>query len=291
MRIKATELPSGSWNCRVGYTDAEGKYQRKSFTAPTENEAIALALDFKMNKRLKKNPVNKTLREITEEFLANRSHSLSPSTFAGYKSISKNALQSLMDRRVGTITEEDYQQALDEYARGREPKTVRSVHSFYRQVFKRQKIDITDNATIKKNNATEIEIPTDEEVVEILQKVKGTRLELFVNLIVALGLRRSEAIAIKWKDIDFEKKTVKICRARVKNADEEFVEKETKNATSTRTLDLPPHLVELLKEKKESRTIMLLPRIQKPYSAIITTEYQEGNSSTDRILSDIIMPA
>lgn len=250
MKIKAVKLPSGNWNCRIGYTDADGKRQRKSFTAPTKAEALALATDFKLEKKLKKNPINRTLREATEAFINSRENLLSPSTLAGYKSISKNALQALMDRRIGSITAEEYQQALNEYGRDKQPKTVKSVHAFYHRILKEYGIDIADKATIKKKVATEIEIPTDEEVVEILQKVKGTRLEVFVNLIVALGLRRSEAIAIRWKDIDFKNNTVHIHNARVKNAEEEFVEKKTKNATSTRTLDLPPQLVELLKDKK-----------------------------------------
>ena len=42
MKIKAVKLPGGNWNCRVGYTDAEGKYQRKSFTAPIDGRILIL---------------------------------------------------------------------------------------------------------------------------------------------------------------------------------------------------------------------------------------------------------
>ena len=36
---KAKKLPSGNWRCRICYTDDEGKYIRKSFTAETKKEA------------------------------------------------------------------------------------------------------------------------------------------------------------------------------------------------------------------------------------------------------------
>ena len=36
---KAKKLPSGTWRCIASFTDEDGKYKQKSFTAPTKKEA------------------------------------------------------------------------------------------------------------------------------------------------------------------------------------------------------------------------------------------------------------
>lgn len=40
---KATKLPSGKWRCRAYYTDFDGSYKTKSFTANTKKEAERLS--------------------------------------------------------------------------------------------------------------------------------------------------------------------------------------------------------------------------------------------------------
>lgn len=69
-------------------------------------------------------PENKTLGQLADEFIENRSTILSPSTITGYKKIRKTAFQEIVNVRIGILTKEMYQKAVNVYAQGRSPKTV-----------------------------------------------------------------------------------------------------------------------------------------------------------------------
>lgn len=242
----AKKLPSGNWRCRICYTDEKGVYKRKSFTAPTKKEAQLLASQYLMEHKHDNKPENKTLGQLADRFLKTRYNLLSPSTIKGYMQIRKNAFRSIIDLRVGILTKELYQAAVNEYAVGRSPKTVLSAHCFFNRVLKENNIFVGEGATLPKKKAKEIQIPTDKEVNDFLKAIEGTRVELLVKFAVFLGLRKSEAIAIKWKDIDLKNNIVYINKARVKNELGEYIEKTTKNLTSTRVLPLSKPLIEVL---------------------------------------------
>ena len=253
----ARKLPSGNWRCRICYTDEKGVYIRKSFTAPTKKEAQLLASQYLMDHKHDNKLENKTLGQLTDKYIENRENLLSPSTIVGYRKIRKTAFQSIINVRVGILTKELYQAAVNEYTIGRSPKTVLSAHCLFNRVLKDNGIYVGEGVTLPQKKVKEIAIPTDDEVNNFLEKIEGTRIELLVKFAVFLGLRRSEAIAIKWKDIDYKNKTVLINKARVKNEFGEFVEKTTKNPTSTRRLPLPLPLFEALPEKGKAEEYII----------------------------------
>jgi integrase len=97
-------------------------------------------------------------------------------------------------------------------------KTIRLVRSILNRV-----LDFAvDMDLIGKNVADRIILPkqakyrpriyTDIEVRNLLEAAKGTMLYLPVLLAVKLGLRRSEILALRWKDIDFNGKTITVTK-------------------------------------------------------------------------------
>ncbi|MBQ2891116.1 MAG: tyrosine-type recombinase/integrase [Clostridia bacterium] len=244
----AKKLPSGKYRCRASYTDEFGNYKTKSFTAATKKEAENLASNFIMEREHKAKPENKTLGELADAFLECKSEILSPSTLRGYQSIRNNAFQSIIDVRLGVLTKELYQKAVNEYAKGRSPKTVLSAHTFFNNLLKENDIFVGEKATLPRKAKKETEIPTTVEVQSFLQAIQGTRLYLYCLFSVCLGLRKSETIALQWKDIDLDKKSVSINKARVRDAFGEYVIKQTKTFDGTRTLHLPPILISALGE-------------------------------------------
>ena len=245
---KAKKLPSGTWRCIASFTDEEGKYKQKSFTAPTKKEAEYKANTFLMDKKDGMRPENKTLGQLADAFIENRSAILSPSTITGYKKIRKTAFQDIVNVRLGILTKEMYQKAINSYAVGRSPKTVLSAHAFYSKLLKENGYDIGEGVNLPQKRKTEIEIPTEEEVAGFLENIKGTDIYLMVLLSTTLGLRRSEIFGLKWKDVDTKEKTLQVRRARVKNDFREYVEKAPKTTTSERKLLMPQILVDALKE-------------------------------------------
>jgi len=70
---KARKLPSGTWRCVASWTDEYGKYKQKSFTAATKQEAEFLASKFLTEKKHSMKPENKTLDDLINTYIENRS--------------------------------------------------------------------------------------------------------------------------------------------------------------------------------------------------------------------------
>ena len=133
---KAKKLPSGAWRCKAYYTDEAGKHTSKSFTAETKKEAEAKASAFLMEREHNAKPENKTLDEMAKAFIENRSNVLSPSSIRSYDKIRRTALQSIVNVRLANLTKEMYQKAVNDYSKGRSPKTVLSAHVFFNKLLK-----------------------------------------------------------------------------------------------------------------------------------------------------------
>ena len=88
------------------------------------------------------------------------------------------------------------------------------------------------------------------ELEQLFEVVKGDPIELGVILAAFYGLRRSEAVGLKWDAIDFEQKTITIRHTVTQvcvNGKSTIIEKDrTKTKSSYRTLPLVPPFEELL---------------------------------------------
>jgi integrase len=80
---------------------------------------------------------------------------------------------------------------------------------------------------------------SDEEVERILQAIRGERLETLYHLWICLGLRRGEALKLKWKDLNLESGKASL-----------FIRKG-KTPASRRTIPLSNELVESLLQHRE----------------------------------------
>jgi len=94
-----------------------------------------------------------------------------------------------------------------------------------------------------------------EQAQSLLTAAKGHRLEGFLHLALATGLRKGELLALKWSDIDFETRLLKVSRNAAYLPDEEtghyqMSEGTPKSRAGRRTIRLPQFAVNALKEHK-----------------------------------------
>lgn len=71
-----------------------------------------------------------------------------------------------------------------------------------------------------------------------------------ISLLIYTGLRRSEACGLEWKDIDFERKTLKVQR-NIVEVGGKIIEKLPKTYKSIRTITLSDSIIKILMEYKE----------------------------------------
>ena len=112
---------------------------------------------------------------------------------------------------------------------------------------------------IKYNPADKVTLPrktkfvgaaySQEESSRLLKIVRGEAIEPAVILGLFYGLRRSEAVGLRWKDIDFDSKTMRIQNTVVKT--KTLIEhEETKSKASKRLLALVPSTIPYLEQLK-----------------------------------------
>jgi len=84
------------------------------------------------------------------------------------------------------------------------------------------------------------------EVSRLLAEVRGTRYEAILTFIAATGVRKGEALALTWRDIDFAGEQIKI-RATLARIKGELVSSSPKTTRSRRTLPMTAGIADLLK--------------------------------------------
>lgn len=260
----AKQLPSGSWRCQVyAGKDASGRRQYLSFTRPTKREAEYEALQYQLHYReVSRDSSAMTLAEAMEKYIASKSAILSPSTIRGYDIIRREHLRGLMDVRLGRLTPAMVQEAINREAapytdsrgevRTPSPKSVRNIHGLLSAVLTEYRPDLRLNTTLPQKRAAEQAVLEPEQIGVLLAAVADTEMELPVLLAVWLCMRSSEITGLTWDCVDFERRTVTIRQARVRNKDNQWVEKGTKTTGSTRTVNAPDYIMERLARARES---------------------------------------
>ncbi len=249
----ARQLPSGSWRVQL-YTgkDPTGKRQYLSFTAPTKKEAELEALQYQLHyKEISKDASAMTLREAVDKYIQSKSNILSPSTIRGYDIMARRRLQGLMPIRLNRLNNSLIQQAINTEAKTASPKYIRNLHGLLSAVLREYYPSFQLNTTLPTKRPAEQRFLEPEQIAALLRAVRGNEIEIPVLMGLWLGMRSSEITGLAWSDIDFQRGTIYIHRAKVRDASNRWITKNvTKNATSTRTLHVPDYLLDLLRFSK-----------------------------------------
>ncbi|MEK3757848.1 tyrosine-type recombinase/integrase [Paenibacillus sp. FSL P4-0338] len=90
---------------------------------------------------------------------------------------------------------------------------------------------------------------TDVELVTFLEYSKPYRYYMIILLAATCGLRRGEAIALRWEDVDFTKGTIKVAQSYVRG-EKGHAFQEPKTKAGIRTIALPQMTIDALKHQK-----------------------------------------
>lgn len=243
----AKKTASGKYRVTIyDYTDSKGKVHQKTFTAETKREAERLANEYKDGPSVS----DLTIGEAVDGYITLKEAALSPSTVRGYRQIYRNLFES---SRFGAIkleklTSTTLQRFVSDLVADKSPKTIRNIYGLLISSVRMYRPGVVFSVTLPAPKKPELYTPTTSEITSLLDSIKKDH-NLYVAVILcAFGpLRRSEACALRYEDIDYKKNTVTIRRAKVKGKDHQWIVKDIpKNYTSYRTIILPSDVIKAI---------------------------------------------
>jgi len=176
-----------------------------------------------------------TLTTAIDSYIEKRQNTLSPSTITGYRRIQGGRFKDSMDTPIDQLT--DWQSICDRERPLCSPKTLKNAYHFCRSVLKENGI-IIPPVTLPTMVPHTKEWLDPDQIKILVESVKGTHEQLPVFFALH-SLRRSELLALDWKNIDLNNKRFRVSGSMVKDETGRFVTKpENKNATSNRVLPI-----------------------------------------------------
>lgn len=261
------------WRIRLRL-DGVSKYVYGPTKAKCKDNAALIKSEYKTGKRQIRNAETPTLKRAMEEYIAERKNSRSPSTITGYTRIKDERFQAYMDTPIGELTN-NWQKIIDEeiaksLPKKLSPKTIKNAFYFVKSVYKKYGIIIPDTVDLPvEENHTKAWLDYDQ-IQTLVNSVKGTPQQLPV-LLGLHSLRRSELLALDWKNIDISSADkakdqyglIIVSGAVVKDVDGRYVYKTAnKNKSSQRPIPiLIPELLDALEsvpeEERKGRVITI----------------------------------
>lgn len=201
----------------------------------------------------------RSLGEFLDDYLNLREKEggLALTTIAGYRDDVKNRLKPYIGGiRVPDLSPRHVRQWFGQMQE--DGLSAKSIQNVYRLLHRAYEYAI-ENDIVEKNpckpkpptvKKKPVEVYTEEEIKDILAKAKDTDVYLLLIILFNTGLRRGEIAALRWSDIDLDKKTMLIQHNRV-IANGKVYEKDPKSESGKREIPLADALVQVLKEARE----------------------------------------
>lgn len=247
--------------------DTNGKQVRNFETFTRIKDARKRKKEFEAQKRLNQAP-QPLIKTKLSEYIAIYFNSLvgrSPSTIDGYSRICKRINRCSISKKylqdIGKADIEFYIKYLRENTRMK-AQTINKDLCFLSAVFDkaykdelilRNPVKLVDKLRVVEKFSADFY--NKDEIKKILTLIKGypnKNVKLTFYLGLYLGLRRGEMVGLKWENIDFNNKKIKIINNRI-NVNGKVIEKTPKSQTSNRIIPLPQNLdfIECLNNVKQ----------------------------------------
>jgi integrase len=255
----------GRWEGRLTYVDQAGRRRSASFYA-TSAEAVRVKLE-KARDRVK---VEAPVQDSTIKLAQWINHWQETTLQASPRKDSTKELYRTLGRKHlcpapfgATPLDKLRKSHIDGLLvklrnHGLSDSTVRQVYTVLRAILEDAKLDglIADNAAVRvprprvaRREAKHLD-PAD--VTAVLAAAEGLRYRDVLVLIAVTGLRRGEALALHWSDVDLVGGLLKVSGTMSRVASE-LVTSEPKTARSRRTVPLSPAVVTMLKAHRAAQ--------------------------------------
>ena len=242
---RAKKTPSGKWRCVIyDYKDSTGKVHQKIFTAETKREAERMAIAYKEGPQLS----DLVVGEAVKKYIDSKEPVISPSTHRSYMSIYHMHYETTRFGAVRLVDLDNItiQRFVSDLGVG--AKTVSNIYGLLSAALQMFMPERKFTITLPHRKRPELYTPTTAEVEELMEIIKEDRNLYNMVLLCTYGpVRRSEACAVRYDDIDQNTNAVTIRRACVRNDYKQWIYKEMpKTDSSYRTIIYPPEVVKTI---------------------------------------------
>jgi integrase len=211
------KLPSGSWCAQLSL---EGRRMSKTFRTQKEALEWNRLMRGQIDDGLTYSSAQMTLGEYMSNWLTNTQSSKRPRTWEQCRQVvQKHILPSLGPIRMKNLHQEHIQAF---YNRLLEQDTgiytIRKIHDILHSAFEPAvnvgmlKRNPTSFVHVPKLPDTEMTILNDSQVSQFLVSLNGHRWEALFVLAIITGARQMELLGLKWADLDWDRRTLKITR-------------------------------------------------------------------------------
>ena len=265
---------SGYYYAVLNYTDSLGKRKTKWISTGltvkgNKKRAEAILMDARRNFNPEEPKVMNgdiLFADYMEQWLDIIKSSVAVPTYASYAATVKKIVAPYFRKKEVTLKNLTAKDIQEFYLKELQRVSASSVIHYHANIHKALKYAVKIDL-IDVNPADKVERPKKDryvgsfydadEVNALFEAAKGTKLELPILFGAFYGLRRSEAIGLKWDAIDFDQNTITI-RHTVTSCDLDgkrvlVASDTTKTKSSMRTLPLVPFMRERLLALKEEQ--------------------------------------
>ena len=196
-----------------------------------------------------------TVREFLDHWLTTTAPTLRPSTVRRYRDLARlHILPGLGGLRLAKLSPADVQRLhADRLASGLSPTSVRHLHGVLHHALDDAvrwglvARNITDAVDAPKRSTPEMTTWSTDQAARFLTTTAGDDLEAFWRLVLLCGLRRGEALGLRWSDVDLESGTLSIRRTLSRGLTSRLEAGEPKTAAGKRRISLPASAIEQLR--------------------------------------------
>jgi integrase len=245
-----------------------GPGKRKKFYYKTKQEAIK-----KRNEALREleqgtlaTGSQQKLKDYLEDWIENvHKDNIRISTYVKYKKLIKYIVADLGEVWLQKLTPEQVQRFYVKKRKdGLSSKTVHEIHGVLHLALKhavrwnyvaRNVCDLLDSPRVVSRQGTPLTLV---QAKKLLEGIQGHRLEAVLMMAVITGMRKGEIIALRWSDIDLERRVLRVLHTVDYIPGYGYVENEPKTQAGKRTIDVPAFFIDMLKQhrvKQEQRRL------------------------------------
>ena len=236
--------------------------QRKSFYGETRKEVqekLRVALHEQKQGLLATGP-QQTVKQYLEQWLEQvHKPAIREGSYVTYHSVlNKHVYPAIGHIPLQKLTPQQLQALYASVTeKGLSAKTVHVIHAILHKALDHAikwgliARNVCDSVSLPRKTRHQIQPLTGEQCQKLLQVAQGHKFEGLLTLAIATGMRRGELLALRWQDVDLERKTLQVRRTVDQLPHRGYVENDPKTVRGTRQIVLPEFVITALQKQQE----------------------------------------